>query len=229
MRKEHPILFSTPMVQAILAGKKTQTRRIHKHPPAIDEQTGDWLTPISGEVMPLEEWINVQPKFCKYKVDDVLWVRETWANLNTDFKNVEPYIVYKADLVPDNDYGPVTWKPSIHMEKKYCRIWLQITNIKVERVQNISEKDVSSEGVQYPVVNTETADMVKPVFKIGEKHSAIQFMPENWRQLKQNDLSKALMFAHWAELWCSINGRESWDANQWVWVISFKKINKRAS
>ncbi|HNW91201.1 MAG TPA: hypothetical protein PKN48_16195 [Bacteroidales bacterium] len=124
----HPILFSTPMVQAILEGRKTMTRRISKITPldVANENLLDDILPI-----PIEQR-------CPYgQPGDILWVRESFFNHFSDLYS------YKAD----NTKGNKKWKPSIHMPKAACRIFLRITDIRVERLKNITEEDANNEGV----------------------------------------------------------------------------------
>jgi hypothetical protein len=115
---ERPILFSTEMVRAIIDGRKTQTRRIIK-----------------------------SPKKCPYgKIGDCLWVRETWKKSPDIFDKTIPYL-YKASI-PDSaheEFGP--WKPSIFMPRVASRIDLEIIDIRVERLQDISEDNAKSEGI----------------------------------------------------------------------------------
>lgn len=115
--------------------------------------------------------------------------------------------------------------PGIHLPKWGSRIWLQITDIRVERLQDISEEDIISEGVRYLVSDSDTPGMVRPMFKLGVEHGAIEFMPDGWQSFQKEDLNKALLYAHFAELWCKLNGFDSWQLNPWVWVISFKRID----
>lgn len=132
---EHPILFSGEMVRAILEGRKTQTRRVitvpvsdahagRPHSPMV-KHNGDWYKP--------HEW-------SPYGVPgDRLWVRETWA---------KPYV--NCDAVFRADYkgaGILKWKPSIHMPRWASRITLDVVNVRVERVQDISEEDARAEGI----------------------------------------------------------------------------------
>src|SRR5690554_1244392 len=133
--KMKPILFSTPMVQAILKGLKWQTRRDVKDPHAISlqgiGQTNNALT------------------ICRYRSRVTLWVRETWQH--TKVLNVHPTdaafgYVYRADAQPWEDYEGWTWKPSIFMPKQACRLFLKITDVRVERLQSISEADAKAEG-----------------------------------------------------------------------------------
>jgi hypothetical protein len=135
-----PILFSTPMVQAILDGRKTQTRRVIKRQPPIS------VTDIINIAI---NWIAAYPNRkairpfiystkCPYgQVGDVLWVRETWQKIEGD------RFIYKADPII---WGG-KWKPSIFMPKEACRILLKVVSIKVERLQDISTNDALAEGV----------------------------------------------------------------------------------
>lgn len=149
--KERPILFSAPMVRAILDGSKTQTRRIVKS-----------KSPISA----LGYMVNRPEIFdaiCPYgKIGDRLWLRETFAevqkwyaqidlrtniNIPPQPKNpIEPFFIYRAD---GERSGAIKWKPSIHMPRRACRIKLEITNVRVERLQDISEEDAKAEGCSF--------------------------------------------------------------------------------
>lgn len=114
-----PILFSTPMIKAILEGRKTQTRRIIKNP----EKMESFKT--------------------KYEVGDVLWVRETFCIEG----NTTKYFIYKADIT-ETMWNRFNWKPSIFMPKEACRIKLKITDIKVQRLQDINGFDAIAEGIE---------------------------------------------------------------------------------
>ncbi len=129
--KTKPILFNTDMVQAILNGSKTQTRRVVKPQPS---ETG---------VSAFNDGEHPQMK-CPYgKVGDVLWVREAFAE-----DDDTPKVIYKADHTKEvQNY--VKWKPSIRMPKIACRLFLQITNIRVERLQDITEQDAKNEGAKH--------------------------------------------------------------------------------
>ena len=176
--KERPILFSSPMIHAILDGRKTQTRRIVK---SANDSCGDPIMPNDSRLP------------CKYgKPGDRLWVRESFRL--TGDSHGEYYagdklggVIYRAtnpDGICDMEGG---WKPSIHMPRAKSRKTLEITGIRVERLQDISEKDAIAEGVGSAV----TRDCKRPKF---------------------------------VALWESINGPGSWDANPWVWVVGFRRI-----
>lgn len=147
--KEKPILFSTPMVQAILQGRKTQTRRIvkfgskHIQNPEFGFTTfsPDGSISVRGYHMPSREYGE---SFIKMPCQegDILWVRESFSPI--DYGSKIRY-AFKADdsLIHDQ----FKWKPSIHMPKTACRIWLKITEVRVEKLQNISDEDSEKEGV----------------------------------------------------------------------------------
>jgi len=242
MAKFIPILFSTPMVKAILEGRKTQTRRVVKfHGNRIlkgelweDEIRKPSIEPIihdGNSCFSLFDNMHI----CPYgHPGDILWVRESFAYTQFAFDKslivgrneygVVGSEIYKADV--GNDDWDGSWKPSIHMPKEACRIFLQVESIKVERLQDISEQDAINEGIKYPVAKSKIDGFVHPVFRVSGNKNAVDFMPENWKALNGDDLKKHLPRAHFAELWCDINGYESWQANPWVWVIQFKRIEK---
>lgn len=183
-----PILFSTEMVQAIIDGRKSMTRREVKPQPQFN---------FTNEKHGLGNgWIQQ----CPYgKVGDVLWVRETWA------KNEQDGMVdYKTDYPSESHF--FGWKPSIHMPKTACRIWLQITDIRLERLCDITEEDAIAEGVE-----KQFSSLFREL-----RYKDYANVKDNWRSAVSSFQS----------LWASIKGINSWDDNPWVWVISFKQINK---
>jgi hypothetical protein len=190
---QHPILFSTPMVQAILEGRKTQTMRIVKGI-NIGENSNDTVNYSMKSAMGtniekerLGECFFGIGDYCPYgKVGDVLWVRETFGT-GGYFKTGWNYKA--SDELPKYE----KWKPSIHMPKSACRIWLQITNIRVERLHDISEADAVAEGINTSKISGDY------------NHTPVQ---------------------EFQDLWNSINGKESWDSNPWLWVLEFNRIEK---
>lgn len=196
--KEHPILFSTPMVQALLDGRKTMTRRIVKH-----------ISHISSEIstFDLQKLFDEFPDYvlslCPYSQPvDLLWVRETAQILGFDSEgnHVENGLwIYKADGEKAQKHLNLTenarWKPSIHMPKVAARIWLKITNIKVERVRDISEVDAKKEGVDISA------------------HKGLDYAYGRENQYAFRDL------------WIEIHGSSSWEANPWVWAIEFEILS----
>ena len=213
--KEKPILFSTAMVLAILEGRKTQTRRVIKNPineRHIDRLLADW--PLSG----LKELVDGVVSFeiqtdvddstvCKTKcpygnVGDRLWVRETWAYL--DLGPEDGGYVYRASengRAWESTDDSFRWKPSIHMPRKACRLELEITDVRVERLHDISDADAIAEGI-------------KP-WK-GEEGQFCNYLGHGYISLPPK--------SSFESLWHSINGKERWDANPWVWVVSFKPV-----
>lgn len=195
--KIRPILFSTEMVHALLAGRKTQTRRIVKPQPPAPECSYSALL-----------------KKCPYgQPGDLLWVRETWAwDGQTSFTDLQAIgnFWYKAD---DTGYSPAKWKPSIFMPKEAARIFLRITDVRVERLQDISEEDAKAEGAQ---PSSHRCGGFGYYEAGGDVHECeCQGFIEN---------SPAIEGYKW--LWESINGAGSWGANPWVWVISFERCEK---
>jgi hypothetical protein len=189
------------MVQALQDGRKTMTRRLVKpQPESIDfyPDRNVWYPEVSK---------------CPYEVGDVLWVRETFYK--TEAEELNGAFFYKADI--DKLGWTFKWKPSLFMPKEACRIFLRIKSIKVERLQDISEEDIKKEGVQMPVSHRGNT-----LFVLGKDNSALSFLGNNTKSWTAYDVWKA----HWAELWCKINGRTSWDSNPYVFAYEFEHIEK---
>ena len=215
--KEHPILFSTPMVQAILEGRKTQTRRIVKKDIPQNVTTIDRYNKTGQFTLWDNRRIVSQIGESPYgKPGDLLWVRETWAKpLYTYFFKAE----YSSPVL--NRLTKGTWRPSIHMPKVAARIWLQIEEVKVERLQHISEEDIISEGVRIPV-----SEDNKVIYQLGVTHSALSFLPDGcFADGMPTPTQKQVLTAFFTELWVKINGIESWHENPWVWVVKFKVLS----
>lgn len=196
---ERPILFSAPMVRALLAGTKTQTRREVKPQTAI---LTDEMARAFGVQPPLGE--NSAVVRCPYgAVGDRLWVKETWftaENLDgikpTDLSS-DVRINYAADLAED-DIILGRLRPSIFMRRWMSRITLELTAVRVERLNEISEADAIAEGVA-------SEDHIR---KPGDPYLPLVSPVE-----------------HYAKLWESLNGAGSWAANPWVWVLTFRRVN----
>lgn len=147
LKNAKPIIFSTSMVKAILDGKKTQTRRVIK----IDDAPENWKISIAGTSIVRAEPYDV--KLPRYAAGDILWVRETWSEHQEYYNNsakvfAEPHYIYKADGVYANK-----WHPSIHMPKEAARIFLKVTDVRVERLQDITEEDAITEGMSKTLVD----------------------------------------------------------------------------
>lgn len=198
--KERPIIFSAPMVRAILAGAKTQTRRVVKRYSAdcigwFDDGDGLWaqrfIDPSSGSPY-LKSWRDR----CPYgRHGDRLWVRETWGAFPHMMGGVQPETLrYRADGEYQNERGTWRWRSSIHMPRWASRITLEITTVRVERLQDISGMDAKREGVSVPAC-------------IPEDGADLDYARRGFRRL-----------------WEEIHGEGSWEKNPWVWVIGFKKL-----
>lgn len=225
--KEHPILFSTPMVQAELENRKTMTRRtrglekINENPDKYEYHGLLPDNPLIHVFARLWKGNHVETIHIKSpygQPEDLLWVRESFANIN------HPDLKYrfKADHLNPKS---VVWSPSIHMPKSAARIWLQVKEIRVERLHDISTADIKSEGVRIPI--TKEGHII---FTLGSDNSAVEFLPDGYYAdgadhdtMEQHE--HTLFFAFWAELWCKVNGRNSWDLNPWVWVVKFKVLS----
>lgn len=198
MTKERPILFSGAMVRAILDGRKTQTRRVVKPQPEVSEQgnlMGEWLAkPLDGLLLPRVQDITVH---CPYgQPGDRLWVRETWG-FNPDFPGIHGHACYRAD--PGHDYDGIKWKPSIHMPRAVCRLKLEITGVRVERLNDCSHADAVAEGIAPEL--------------------------EGWTDYSNPSCQMCLdPIDSYRSLWDEINGAGAWAANPWVWVVEFKRI-----
>lgn len=195
--KFRPILFSTPMVQAILDGRKTMTRRVVKpQPECIDfyEDRNVWFPEVSK---------------CPYEVGDVLWVRETHRALVDCSTGKFAKWDYKADM-PDEFHKqyPHKWKPSIFMPKEACRIFLKVKSIKVERLQDISEEDAIAEGCS-------------KYGPFGEFKGSIHPNGGSMRFRAYSKASRAFQC-----IWETINGFDSWKKNPFVFVYEFERIEK---
>lgn len=200
--KEHPILFSAPMVRAILDGRKTQTRIIAKTRRENSILSGDWHD--SYIIHPgNNEWL--MRDFQYGKPGDRLWVRETFAIIDDESGFGSGYIEYKATC--DNP-DKIIWKPSIHMPRWASRILLENSNVRIERLQDISEDDAVAEGIE----------------NIGGGASCSPW--KNYRIGAKNEMDCHCSSAvrSYKTLWESINGPGSWDLNPLVWVVEFKML-----
>lgn len=211
-----PILFSDEMVKALLDGRKTQTRRIVKPQPLGEhDKCFGWF----GKGLPPQAPCAAKGLYCEssrglfvvadcpYEVGDQLWVRETWGVLSWtcvigDRGRQRTEVVFRAGPHPfDRDRphgwedGKDKWRPSIHMPRAASRITLSITDVRVERVQDISEADAKAEGC--------------------DGNCGVGYIPA---------YQKGPCAYHFASLWDSINGEGSWASNPFCWAITFRRL-----
>jgi hypothetical protein len=196
---ERPIVFSSPMIQAILAGRKTMTRRVMKsQPPANISSASCWadgMWRIDHEPVPnmlpdgqqLGNTVGIRVRCPCGRVGDRLWVRESWHPVAELSYCTGPEHIRFAASVGEAEWATTRWKPSIHMPRWASRITLEITGIKVERLQEIDEVDACLEGV------------------LACEGSRV---------------------ASFAGLWDRLNSKRGfgWTSNPWVWVVSFKRV-----
>lgn len=211
--KIKPILFSTPMVRAIMDGSKVQTRRIIK--PRSPEMFALLMNLHSGVDTErcISELIRVNALVSK---DDVMWVRETTSRDDSRkcfyYKTGET--VYDSGEIIDDFFNPdsVKWKPSIFMPKDACRNFLKTTKVRVERLWDISEEDSEKEGV---------------LFRKEEYHPSIGTLPSGYYDYIQNDFMSGMSAKEsFRTLWISINGKESWDDNPFLFAYDFNRTEK---
>ena len=207
-----PILFSTPMVQAILEGRKAVTRRIIKpQPNNIKMLNGVFSTGLLKIFYDPDRVINIK---APYEVGDILYVREKFNDEETDS------VLYAADK-EFTDFGmkevdgymfvesEVRWKPSIHMPKEVARIFLKVTDVRVERVQDITEEQALKEGCKgYECYCKGMAYACTDCYNTGWLESPKSYFMNLWNStIKKKDLDKY-----------------GWEANPWVWVIEFERV-----
>lgn len=198
-----PILFNTYMVRAILKGRKTVTRRVIKDKDIINawdcESDG---TPIS--FIDQETGDSHPPAFpCQYQPGDILYVRETWAfDIDDDDDEIGTgCFFYRADNLHHPD---CKWRPSIHMPKEAARLFLRVTDVRVERLQDITSGQIDAEGCKEWAYSAKTGELLP---------SGSSFFQIKWdRTIKPADLPLY-----------------GWDANPWVWVIEFERVSKEAA
>ena len=209
MSRVLPILFNTEMVQAILDGRKTVTRRILKH------DTRALLDSPFCKKHPEVPDKQIIEKLCKspYEQGDVLYVRETWCSRYDGEKYF--YFADKCTKREEKkllDYGEVKWRPSIHMPKEAARIFLKVKDVRVERLQDITEKQAESEGLKFKAMYCPKDDtfveIQNPSIDSGATYK--NGFAKIWNStIKKSDIEKY-----------------SWSANPWVWVIEFERCEK---
>ncbi|MGX0496923.1 hypothetical protein ACUXGN_000872 [Klebsiella aerogenes] len=231
---ERGMIFNAEMVRALLDDRKTQTRRIMKPQPEPCPRGGHWWpSNVFKTMLHVEEemqngkggWGGLVGDACPFgDVGDRIWVRETFQGPLFDYEQMESYLEdsskfekpefcqYAADGKPAPEYYDADdnlrhgWRPSIHMPRWASRILLEITDVRVERLNAISEEDARAEGI-----------IDGGCLNCGEPEPCGCANPEP-------DATDAFAY-----LWQSIYGQENWNANPWVWVIEFKRVKGGAA
>ncbi|HBZ0442263.1 TPA: hypothetical protein MJB25_08440 [Klebsiella pneumoniae] len=232
---ERGMIFNGEMVRSILDGSKTQTRRPVKFP-VHDKNLGCELAgnELAGELS-AGNYLNS----AFGKPGDRIWVRETFQGPLFDYDLMDSYCkdptpferpefcVYKADGAPAPEFYDADgelhccWRPSIHMPRWASRILLEITDVRVERLNTISEEDAQCEGV-----HTEVWDQTVVARNYAARDKFFQFWSEDMpHYVEMNQLYRS----SFRSLWESIYGAENWLANPWVWVIEFKRVEGGAA
>lgn len=216
--KETGIIMSGNHPKLILDGTKTMARRVIKLKPPVNEFGREWSTPFTNDGI---TWVftagfgmatrQLRVK-CPYGgIGDRLWVRETWRVGSWDEKWIQSMDdALAAGLISDKDTGvfqwkdgksPCRWRPSIFMPRWASRITLEITDIRVERVQEINSEDAAKEGVRYASGSYE-----------------LEWFTPNARERKRIE--------DFSTLWDSLNAKRGygWEVNPWVWVLSFRRL-----
>lgn len=200
---DRPILFSAPMVRALLEGRKTQTRRIMKPQPELSAD-GTWhVFNAHGGVIgiPTEMVPDCAAEYCPYYRGDRLWVRETWQSLSfgdyqpTKSRQCEVRFAATdpcADL--DTDARGYPWRPSIFMPRWASRLTLIVAGVRVERLQDCSVEDACAEGALVPPFTEQFA--------------------------------KVHALSMYRAIWTDINGEGSWEANPWVVAVTFEVLKQ---
>lgn len=213
-----PILFNTEMVRAILDGRKTCTRRICKDAneytvPDMEFYNADKRTYAVHNFADKKhtEQLSIAERTCPICPGDILYVRETWERFEcwkcegdergNCPKEPKKSVLYKTCgcymyRATDEIYGDAKWHPSIHMPKEAARIWLKVTDVRVERLQDMWASDVSKEGIRF------------------NKPTAADEMLKAFAKLWDSTIKKTVL------------DRYGWDANPWVWVIEFERCEK---
>jgi hypothetical protein len=229
-----PMLFSTEMVRAIISDNKTVTRRAVKKSNSDCTSSFaelDFNDAVRDNIFnDKDQYLKVlrpiddtrHRVFCKYYIGDIIWVRETfysyghWTTITENGKSKRNFqdltrdsnylYQYFTDWAPQKEFknGQLGWfkRPALFMPKEACRLFLQITSVRIERLQEITNEQALKEGI-----------------KVLEKDEAyFDYLEECG--------SYATPRGSFTSLWCKINGQASWDANPYVWVIGFKRINR---
>jgi len=231
--KEKPILFSTPMVKALLEGKKTQTRRVinpqpdflqyHEYKGKViyqcEERAWCWGKHTADDCF--VEFDKFSERFmlpnAPYQKGDILWVRETFGTVMARDMNKLDHYIYRADekVVLSFALKHSKWKPSIFMPREAARLFLEVKSVRVERLQNITEVDANAEGIS--IHECDMPDSYRD--DSAEKHCTFYVCSACKHQTLKGGYSK---------LWDMLNAKRgyAWESNPWVWVYEFMRVEK---
>ena len=226
-----PILFNTDMVRSILDGRKTVTRRVLKNLPKDAEYVGQledsfdlWDEKDIGKSMFKTSLLPTEKAGCifikpPYQTGDILYVRETWQECcrNTIHSQiVHNKYCFKASVdnpiygCIDRECGQIcNWKPSIHMPKEAARIWLKVTDVRVERLQDITTEQILREGSNTEAIRHYIKQMPDQTDEWIDAAHKVEFQQLWDSTIKKSDID-----------------RYGWEANPWVWVIEFERCEK---
>ncbi len=229
-----PILFNTEMVRAILDGRKTVTRRLLKGY-ALEHLQIDTDGSVIGVYDQHEGCVRPVTGYAPCQPGDILYVRETWCNIPVSpGGHFRPNGVnyYKADGDERPDAWKFAWKPSIHMPKEAARLFLRVTDVRAEQLQDIDGLGAFNEGA--------VAEMPGACFPPTKPRGF-----DGWSKEKQNDHIRSMatsayiaklefadrLIKAFSKIWDSTIkaadlGKYGWEANPWVWVIEFERISK---
>lgn len=238
--REIPILFSAPMVQAILAGRKTQTRRVIKLP---SWSISDWqhFETNGKTAKTICEKTGCEADIqCPYgKPGDILWVRETWQLLPSGFDEIPPeynYIYAASHQLSDEC---TRWRPSIHMPRAACRLFLRVKNVRVERLQDISEEDAKAEGITsyWAEPHKDVAPFIGAVKEIGAdlcstRREAFEQLWDSIYAAPQPVKIGGIVTHYESYPWADIQETRDYKGklwivwgNPWVWPIDFERVH----
>jgi hypothetical protein len=215
--KEIPVLFSGSMVKAIKSGGKTETRRIIKNveitpgvlPGAWNYQWKKGKEYKSGFCIPKrvfnDPFLGIIEACPFGKPGDLLWVRENWTKL-------DGRVYFQADgaqeeIIEEHELDKVTWKPSIHLQKGASRIWLMVEEARAEQLQDITDISCRKEGIRKKGYTSKEEKWVE--------YFQIPGHPRQYPNAKDA----------FSNLWMTINGKESWTENPWVWMVRFRVLS----
>lgn len=208
--KERGMIFNAEMVRAILDGRKTQTRRTIKDCTVGIDPISPFIRIGKFEGAYPDDLPEVIEKCCPFgTVGDRIWVREAFASGLSTKSTLAYRATHKREDLEDGFYDAIKWTPSIHMLRWASRITLEITNVRVERLNAISEEDAEVEGID-----------MEALYDSQDCYDCIA---------DHNMTGRPTATGAFKYLWESIYGEESWNANPWVWVISFKRVEGGAA